>query len=87
MANIKSQIKRDQTNEAAHQKNSAFKAEVRTAEKKVEIAVAAKDKAAAEKALVEAIALLDQCEGAHIIAKNNCNRKKSHHQKLVNRLK
>jgi ribosomal protein S20 len=37
--------------------------------------------------LLEAIKLLDQCEGAHIIAKNNCNRKKSHLQKLVNGLK
>ncbi|OPZ34169.1 MAG: 30S ribosomal protein S20 [Tenericutes bacterium ADurb.BinA155] len=87
MANIKSQIKRDETNELAHQKNSAFKAEVRTAEKKVEVAVAANKKDEAQKALLEAIKLLDQCEGAHIIAKNNCNRKKSHLQKLVNGLK
>ena len=39
MPNIKSQIKRDATNKAANEKNSAAKSEARTAAKKVETLV------------------------------------------------
>jgi len=87
MANIKSQIKRIETNETAHKKNNVIRSEVRTTEKKVLSFAKDGKKEEAVKALAEAIKLLDQAEGAHIIAKNSCNRKKSHLQKLVNNLK
>jgi small subunit ribosomal protein S20 len=47
MANIKSQIKRNETNELAREKNNQEKAAARTAIKKVETLVAAGKKAEA----------------------------------------
>lgn len=87
MANIKSQIKRIETNETAHKKNNVIRTQARSTEKKVLTLVKEGKKAEAVKALAEAIRILDQAEGAHIIAQNSCNRKKSHLQKLVNGLK
>ncbi|MCQ2773071.1 MAG: 30S ribosomal protein S20 [Bacilli bacterium] len=84
MPNIKSQIKRDQTNKAANEKNSAAKSELRTAIKKVESYAAAADKENATVALRAAIALLDQASQAGIISANSANRKKSHLAKVVN---
>ena len=84
MPNIKSQIKRDQTNKAANAKNSAAKSELRTAIKKVEAYAAAADKENATVALRAAIALLDQASQAGIISTNSANRKKSHLAKVVN---
>ena len=54
MANIKSQIKRNRTNELARERNKAAKSALRTAMKKVRVAVEAKDLPAAEAALVNA---------------------------------
>ena len=51
MANIKSQIKRNRTNEEARKRNASKKSAVRTAMKKVRLAVEAKDLAKAEEAL------------------------------------
>ena len=48
MANIKSQIKRIVTNEKARVRNSSAKSAMRTAIKKVKLAVEAKDLAKAE---------------------------------------
>ncbi len=84
MPNIKSQIKRDATNKAANEKNSAAKSELRTAIKKVETFAAAKDKAAATEALKNATSLLDQAAQAGIISVNSSNRKKAHLAKVVN---
>ena len=52
MAQIKSQMKRIITNEKARQRNVSIRSEVRTASKKVRVAVEAKDLAAAEQALL-----------------------------------
>ena len=50
MANIKSQIKRNRTNEEARERNKAAKSAIRTSMKKVRVAVEAKDLAKAEAA-------------------------------------
>jgi small subunit ribosomal protein S20 len=83
MANIKSQIKRNETNELARQKNNEEKNTVRTAVKKVETLVAAGKKAEAQAALKDAISLLDQLAQRGTISENSCARKKAHLQHLV----
>lgn len=83
MPNIKSQIKRDQTNELARQRNASFKSEVRTAIKKVEALAAEGKKEEAKAALPEAISLLDKIAAAGVIKQNNADRKKAHLEKIV----
>ena len=83
MANIKSQIKRDRTNEEARAKNAAQKSELRTAIKKVEALAAEGKKEEATKAFREATALLDRYSQKGVISVNSANRKKAHLQKLV----
>jgi small subunit ribosomal protein S20 len=87
MANIKSQIKRNETNELAREKNNQEKNEARTAIKKVETLVAANKKAEATEALKEAISLLDQLAQRGTISGNSCSRKKAHLQHIVAGLK
>lgn len=87
MANIKSQIKRNETNELARERNNAAKAEVRTAVKKVETLAAANKKAEAEVAFKEAQSFLDQLTQAGTISENSCTRKKAHLQKVVAAIK
>ena len=60
MANIKSQVKRNKTNDKAHARNIALKSAVRSASKKVRLAVEANDLAASEAALREAVRLIDK---------------------------
>lgn len=86
MANIKSQIKRNKTNEKARLRNVAVKSQLRTACKKVKVAVEAKDKAAAEAALKVAVSLIDKSVGKGIQKQNTAARQKSHLQNLVNSL-
>lgn len=86
MPNIKSQIKRDRTNEAARQANASRKSEARTAIKKVEALAAEGKKAEAEAALREAISLLDRLAQDGILAKNSADRKKAHLQGVVAKL-
>ena len=87
MANIKSQIKRNRTNELARERNKAAKSALRTASKKVRLAVEAKDLAAAEKNLVEAIRLIDKSVSDGVQHKNTASRQKGELQRLVNSLK
>lgn len=87
MANIKSQIKRNRTNEEARLRNRAQKSAVRTAIKKVRVAVEAKDLAAAEAALVAANRLIDKTVSDGVQHKNTASRQKSEVSKLVNSLK
>ena len=87
MANIKSQIKRNRTNEEARLRNKATKSALRTASKKVRVAVEAKDLAAAEAALVEAFRLIDKSVSDGVQHKNTGARQKSEVQRLVNSLK
>ena len=87
MANIKSQIKRNRTNEEARLRNKAAKSAIRTSMKKVRVAVEAKDLAAAEKALVEANRLIDKSVSDGVQHKNTASRQKSEMSRLVNSLK
>lgn len=87
MANIKSQVKRIKTNEKAHARNIAMKSALRTASKKVRLAVEAKDVALSEAALKEAVRLIDKSVSKGIQHKKTAARQKSHLQSLVNGLK
>ena len=82
MPNIKSQIKRDRTNEEARQANASRKSETRTAIKKVEALVAEGKKEEALALLPEAISLLDKLAQDGIIARNSASRKKAHLQSI-----
>ncbi len=87
MAQIKSQMKRIITNEKARQRNVSIRSEVRTASKKVRVAVEAKDLAAAEQALKVAVKLIDSSVTAGVAKRNTAARQKSELQRLVNGLK
>lgn len=87
MANIKSQIKRNRTNEVARQRNKSAKSAVRNAIKKVRVAVEAKDLEKAELALKQALRLIDKSVSDGIQHKNTGARQKSEIQRLVNSLK
>ncbi len=87
MANIKSQVKRIETNEKARARNSAVKSEVRTAAKKVRLAVSEGKVEEAQAALLVAVSLIDQAVSKGVEHKNTAARQKSHLQTLVNKLK
>ncbi|HKT56416.1 MAG TPA: 30S ribosomal protein S20 [Microbacterium sp.] len=77
MANIKSQIKRNKTNEKARQRNQAVKSELKTEVRRTREAIAAGDKAAAEKALVKASRKLDKAVSKGVIHQNQAANRKS----------
>ena len=77
MANIKSQKKRILTNAKAAERNKAVKSEVKTAIKKVDVAVAAGDKAAASEAANAAARTLDKAASKGVIHKNQAANRKS----------
>ena len=77
MANIKSQIKRIKTNEAARLRNKSAKNALRTAVRRVNEAVAAKDAAAAGTALQSAGRKLDKAASDGVIHKNQAANRKS----------
>ena len=82
MANIKSQIKRNRTNEKKRLRNRNFRGSARTA---VTQARAALDEAAPEtkEAVVKAISLLDKAAEKGVIHRNNAARRKG---RLMKRL-
>ena len=82
MPNIKSQIKRVKTSEAARARNAAAKSEARTAIKKVENLLAAGKKEDALIAKKEAISILDRLSQKGVYARNTVNRKKAHLEKI-----
>ena len=84
MANIKSAKKRILVTQTKSARNKAIRSEVKTAIKKVEAAVAAKDKAAAEDALKAAISVIEAAGSKGVYHKNNAGRKVSRLTKLVN---
>ncbi|WP_033828362.1 30S ribosomal protein S20 [Bacillus andreraoultii] len=86
MANIKSAIKRIKTNEKSRALNISQKSAMRTAIKKVELAVASNDTAAAKEALTLAIRKIDKAATKGLIHKNAANRYKSRLSKKVNTL-
>ena len=69
MANIKSAKKRVLTNAKKAERNQAVRSGVKTAVKKVRVAIEAGDKAAAEKVLRETTAVIDKAEKEHCIQK------------------
>lgn len=87
MANIKSQIKRNKTNEKARLRNISYKSKLRTAMKKVRLAVEAKDLEKATLALNKAVSIIDRAVIKGIIHKKTAARDKSNLQTLVNTLK
>ena len=76
MANIRSQKKRIKTNEKARLRNKSCKAELKTAVRRVEEAVAAKDVDAAKSAAQHACRLLDKAASKGIIHKNQAANRK-----------
>ncbi|WP_043237112.1 30S ribosomal protein S20 [Streptomyces violaceusniger] len=77
MANIKSQIKRNKTNEKARQRNKAVKSELKTAIRRTREAVAAGDAEKATEAARAAGRKLDKAVSKGVLHKNNAANKKS----------
>lgn len=86
MANIKSQIKRNRTNEEARQRNKAVKSELKTYVRKTREAIDAGDKEAAEEALQIASRKLDKAVSKGVIHANQAANRKSKLAKRVNSL-
>ena len=84
MANIKSAKKRILVNQTKYERNKSVKSAVKTAVKKVEAAVEANDKAAANEALIAATKLIEMAGSKGIFHKNNVARKVSRLTKAVN---
>ncbi len=83
MANIKSQIKRNKTNEKARLRNRAVKSELKTYVRKVRAAATAGDAEAATKAMKAASRKLDKAVSKGVIHKNQAANRKSGLAKLV----
>ncbi len=77
MANIKSQIKRNKTNEKARQRNKAVRSELKTAVRRTREAVAAGDVEKANTAQREAARKLDKAVSKGTLHKNNAANKKA----------
>jgi small subunit ribosomal protein S20 len=77
VANIKSQIKRINTNEKARLRNKAVKSELKTHVRRVREAVAAGDKDGADAALLTAARKLDKAASKGIIHSNQAANRKS----------
>jgi small subunit ribosomal protein S20 len=77
VANIKSQIKRNKTNERARQRNVAVKSALKTAVRRVRTAATAGDAAAAAEALQVASKALDKAASKGVIHKNQAANRKS----------
>jgi small subunit ribosomal protein S20 len=82
LANIKSAKKRILVAETRAARNKAIRSKVKTAVKKVEAAVAAKDKAA----LLAATSEIDKATSKGVYHKNTASRKVSRLSKAVNTL-
>ncbi|MDH2391263.1 MULTISPECIES: 30S ribosomal protein S20 [Streptomyces] len=77
MANIKSQIKRNKTNEKARLRNKAVKSSVKTAIRQAREAIAAGDVEKATAAVAVASKKLDKAASKGVLHKNNAANKKS----------
>ena len=86
LANIKSAKKRILVNETKAARNKAIRSKVKTACKKVEAAVTAKDKAAAQANLLAATSEIDKACTKGVYHKNTASRKISRLAKMVNGL-
>ena len=84
LANIKSAKKRILVAETKAARNKAIRSKVKTYVKKVEAAITAGDKAAAQAALVAAISEIDKATTKGVYHKNTSSRKVSRLSKAVN---
>ncbi|MCR4562111.1 MAG: 30S ribosomal protein S20 [Bacilli bacterium] len=83
MPNIKSQIKRVATSQAANERNKAMKSKAKTLEKKVLGLVAEGKKEEAVAAFREAVSYLDSLARQNVLSANSANRRKASLQKAV----
>ncbi|MCX8527795.1 MAG: 30S ribosomal protein S20 [Candidatus Nanopelagicales bacterium] len=86
MANIKSQIKRNRTNEKARLRNKAVKSSLKTSVRKFREAAAAGDAKVASAAAREASKALDTAVSKGVIHKNQAANRKSAIDKKVSAL-
>jgi small subunit ribosomal protein S20 len=77
VANIKSQIKRNRQNEAAHQRNKSVKSALKSAVRKFREAAEAGDTEKARELAAVASKKLDKAASAGVIHKNQAANKKS----------
>ena len=84
MANIKSAKKRIEVIDKKTLRNKMIKSKVKTVIKKVEAAIAAGDKEAAQENLLVAISEIDKAASKGVYHKNNAARKVSRLSKAVN---
>ncbi len=84
MANIKSQIKRNRTNEQARLRNKATKSSLKTAVKKFRTAADAGDTETATALLKDASRELDKAASKGVIHKNQAANRKSALAKSLN---
>jgi small subunit ribosomal protein S20 len=77
VANIKSQIKRNRQNEAAHERNKSVKSALKSAVRKFREAAASGDAEAAREAARVASRKLDKAASKGVIHKNQAANKKS----------
>jgi small subunit ribosomal protein S20 len=83
VANIKSQIKRNRTNELRRLRNKAVKSELKTAVRRFREATDSGDAATATAALASATKLLDKAASKGVIHKNQAANRKSAMAKKV----
>ena len=86
MANIKSAKKRILVTQTKAARNKAIKSEVKTAIKKVDAAIAAKDVEAAKAAYRAAVSVMDSAASKGVYHKKTVARKASRLQKAINGL-
>ncbi|MBQ9610178.1 MAG: 30S ribosomal protein S20 [Lachnospiraceae bacterium] len=86
MANIKSAKKRIKVIETKTLRNKTIKSKVKTYIKKVEAAIAAGDKAAAQTALTAATSEISKAASKGVYHKNNASRKISRLTLAVNKM-
>ena len=86
MANIKSAKKRILVSKKKEMRNKSIKSEIKTLVKKVEAAIAAGDKAAAEEALKVAISKISKAASKGVYHKNTAARKISRLTVAVNKM-
>ncbi|MCR5627662.1 MAG: 30S ribosomal protein S20 [Lachnospiraceae bacterium] len=86
MANIKSAKKRIRTSAKRAELNKAEKSGVKTAIKKVRVAIENNDKAAAGEALTNAISKIEKAGSKGVYHKANASRKVSRLTKAVNKM-
>ena len=86
MANIKSAKKRILVNRTKAARNKSIKSGVKTAVKKVRVAIEANDKAAASAALLAATSTNDKAVTKGVFHKNTASRKISRLAQAVNKM-